>query len=174
VEEEQAQRVFEPLDKKRRSREHFSCEVESLQQYFRTRAAQDLKKKAAAVFVLAEGQTVLGYYTLSNYTIEPGELPPEIERQFPNYPKLPATLIGRLARDQSYRGQGVGEKLLVDALQRCLGGTSTSGAIAVVVEAENDRARNFYREFGFIQFPDHPDKLFILMRTIEETLSEAL
>jgi predicted GNAT family N-acyltransferase len=171
LEEEQAQRVFEPLDKKRHSREHFSCEVESLQQYFRTQAAQDLQKKAAAVFVLAKGQTVLGYYTLSNYTIEPDELPHEIKRQFPNYQKLPATLIGRIARDQNYRGQGIGETLLVDALRRCLEGTSTSGAIAVVVEAENEKARNFYLEFGFIQFPDHPDKLFILMRTIEETLS---
>ena len=168
MEEEPAKRVFEPLDKKRHSREQFSCEVESLQQYFRTQAAQDLKKKAAAVFVLAAGQTVFGYYTLSNYTIEPDELPPEIARQFPSYPKLPATLIGRLARDQNYRGHGIGEKLLVDALQRCLGSTSTSGAIAVVVEAQNQKARNFYLELGFIQFPDHTDKLFILMRTVEE------
>ena len=171
MQEEQAQGVFEPLDKKRHSREHFSCEVESLQQYFRTQAAQDLKKKAAAVFVLAEGKSVLGYYALSNYTIDPGELPCEIERQFPNYKKLPATLIGRLARDQNYRGQGIGEKLLVDALQRCLGSTSASGAIAVVVEADNEKARNFYLEFGIIQFPDHPDKLFILMRTVEESFS---
>jgi predicted GNAT family N-acyltransferase len=168
VEDEGAQRVSEPLDKKRHSREQFSCEVESLQQYFRTQAAQDLKKKAAAVFVLAEGQSVLGYYTLSNYTIEPGELAPDIARQFPSYPKLPATLIGRLARDQNYRGQGIGETLLVDALHRCLEGTSTSGAIAVVVEAENEKARSFYLEFGFIQFPDHPNKLFMLMRTVEE------
>lgn len=166
MQEEQAQQVFEPLDKKRHSRESFSCEVESLQLYLRTQAAQDVKKKMAAVFVLAEGQTVLGYYTLSSYTIDAGELPDEIEHQFPNYP-----LIGRLARDQKYRGQGIGERLLVDALRRCLENTSTSGAIAVVAEAENEKARNFYLEFGFIQFPDHPDKLFIMMRTIEDTIS---
>ena len=171
MEEERAQRVFEPLNKKRHSRQRFSCEVESLQQYFRTQAAQDLKKRVAAVFVLAEGDTVLGYYTLSNYSIEAGELPPEIARQFPNYPKLPATLIGRLARDENYRGQGIGEMLLVDALERCLESTSTSGAIAIVVEAENEKARNFYLEFGFTQFPDHQDKLFMPMRTIEDTLS---
>ena len=123
------------------------------------------------MLVLAEGQTVLGYYTLSNYTIEPGELPPQIARQFPSYPKLPATLIGCLARDQDYRGHGIGETLLVDALRCCLEGISTSGPIAVVIEAENERARNFYIRFGFIQFPDHLDKLFMLMRTVEETLS---
>jgi GNAT superfamily N-acetyltransferase len=146
--------------------------VESLEQYFKTQAGQDVKKRVAAVFVLAEDANVLGYYTLSSYAIEPGALPPDLARRFPGYPKLPAVLIGRLARDQKYKGQGIGEFLLVDALRRCLENSTTVGAIAVIVEAENEKARNFYLGYGFIQFPAHENKLFILMGTIRETLSD--
>jgi hypothetical protein len=109
VKAEPVLRVFEPFDTKRHSRAAFSCEVESLEVYFRTRANQDVKKKLAAVFVLAEQSAVLGYYTLSSYAIDAGELPAEAIRKLPSYPKLPAVLIGRLARDQKYRGQGIGE-----------------------------------------------------------------
>jgi ribosomal protein S18 acetylase RimI-like enzyme len=171
VEAEKAHRAIELLDKNRHSRDNFSCEVESLQRYFRTQASQDVRKKAAAVFVLAERSNVLGYYTLSSYSIDTGELPPDLVRQLPSYPKLPAILIGRLARDQKYRGQGIGELLLVDALRRCFENTATVGAVAVVVEAENEKSLKVYLDYGFIQFPDHPSKLFILMSTVKETFS---
>jgi ribosomal protein S18 acetylase RimI-like enzyme len=167
-----AQRAIKPLQKQRHSREDFSCESEPLQRYFRTQASQDVRNKVAAVFVLAEGSTVLGYYTLSNYTIDIGELPSDdFARRLPRYPKLPATLIGRLARDRNYPGQRIGETLLMDALHRCLKSTATSGAIAVVVEAENENARNFYRKFGFILFSQDHNKLFIAMQTVEKMFS---
>jgi GNAT superfamily N-acetyltransferase len=174
AEELSSARVLEPFDKKRHDRKSFSCEVESLEQYFKTRASQDVSKRVAAVFVLAEGSTVLGYYTLSSYTIDAGELPLEItdRLRLPNYPKLPATLIGRLARDEDYKGKGIGEKLLVNALGRCLENTSTVGTIAVVVEAENDKAREFYLHHGFIEFPDHPNKLFMMMCNVKAAFSE--
>ncbi len=163
--------VFERLDNKRHKRGNFSCEVESLQSYFRTRASQDVRRKIAAVFVLAEDSEVLGYYTLSSYAIDAGELPPDLAGGFPSYPKLPAILIGRLARDLKWRGQGIGELLLVDALRRCQENTATAGAVAVVVEAENEKARKFHLDYGFIQFPEHPDKFFMLMSTVKEALS---
>jgi hypothetical protein len=36
---------------------------------------------------------------------------------------------------------------------------------AVVVEAENDNAHEFYRRYGFIPFREHPAKLFLPMHT---------
>jgi hypothetical protein len=76
-------------------------------------------------------------------------------------------LISRLARDQKYRGQGICEMLLVDTLGRSLRSTSSVGAIAEVVEAENETARKFNLDFGFIQFPDNPDKLIMSMETLK-------
>ena len=162
--------IFEPFDKKRHNRTNFSCEVESLEKYFKTQASQDVRKHVAAVFVLADGSEILGYYTLSSYAIDATELPPEHVRGLPGYPRLPAILIGRLARDRKFRGQGIGERLLVDALEQCRENTARVGAVAVVVDAENENARQFYASFGFIPFPDHPNKLFMLMSTIKASM----
>jgi hypothetical protein len=43
--------------------------------------------------------------------------------------------------------------------------------MAVVVEAENDKARQFYLEYGFIEFPGHVKKLFLPMKTVETALA---
>ncbi|MGA1995913.1 MAG: GNAT family N-acetyltransferase [Bryobacteraceae bacterium] len=161
-----SERSIETFDVKRHDRESFACGVESLDQYFRSRARQDRDKYAAAVFVMAEGPGVIGYYTLSSYTINPGELPDELACKLPRYPNLPATLIGRLAVDRRYQRKGFGEELLLDALKRCFATTSEAGSLAVVVEAENAKAIQFYQSYGFIQFPDHGDKLFLPMPTI--------
>jgi ribosomal protein S18 acetylase RimI-like enzyme len=169
---EAPERAIEPLDKRRHSREGFSCESAALERYLKTHAAQDAQKKVAAVFVLAEGRTVIGYYTLSSYTIDAGELADELTKRLPSYRKLPAILIGRLARDRKYARQGFGELLLVDALRRSFQNTSSVGAAVVVVEAENEKARTFYLSYGFISFPDHQNKLFLPMATVERLFLE--
>ena len=167
---EAPERAIEPLDKRRHQREGFSCESEALERYLKTQASQDVQKKVAAVFVLAEGRVVIGYYTLSSYTIDAGELTEEVAKRLPSYPKLPAILIGRLARDRNYARQGLGELLLIDALRRSFKNTSEVGAAAIVVEAENEKARAFYVSYGFIPFPEHPNKLFLPMATIKRLL----
>jgi ribosomal protein S18 acetylase RimI-like enzyme len=161
-------RRIEPFDAKRHARDGFSCGVESLDAYLQARARQDQERRAAAVFVLAEGPTVIGYYTLSAYTIHPGELPEELIRKLPRYPNLPATLIGRLAVDAQCQGQGLGEELLMDALKRALDSASQVASLAVVVDAENDSAANWYSSYGFLRFPDHPDRFFLPMKTIQK------
>jgi ribosomal protein S18 acetylase RimI-like enzyme len=162
------ERFIEQFDAKRHARDGFSCGIESLDAYLKSRARQDKEKYAAAVFVVAQGPAVIGYYTLSAYTVNPGELPEELVRKLPRYPNLPATLIGRLAVDSRYQHQGFGEELLMDALKRARDSTSQVASLAVVVEAENERAAKWYGDYGFMQFPDHPDKLFLPMKAIQK------
>jgi ribosomal protein S18 acetylase RimI-like enzyme len=167
-----SERRIEILDAKRHVRDTFSCGIASLDEYFRSRARQDTDKYAAAVFVMAECATVTGYYTLTAYAINAGDLPDAIVRKLPRYPNLPATLIGRLAVDRQYQRKGIGEELLVDALKRSLENTSRIGSVAVVVEAGNEHAKKFYQAYGFIQFPGSPNKLSVPMRTIRDTLKK--
>ena len=89
---------FEPLDKKKHNRAAFSCEHERLNAYLKEQANQEIKKRVTAVYVLTpDGRTIAGYYTLSQYSIDAGELPPETiqKLQIPRYDKLPATLLER-------------------------------------------------------------------------------
>ena len=116
-------RVIEPLDPTKHDRAAFSCEQESLDKYLKEHATQDIKKRVAAVYVLTpDGKAIAGYYTLSQYAIEAGELPPELVQQLhlPKYDKLPATLLGRLARNKEFKGHGLEELLLMGALKRAL------------------------------------------------------
>jgi predicted GNAT family N-acyltransferase len=112
--------------------------------------------------------SILGYYTLSAFGVQSGELPDYIARKLPRYPLLPATLLGRLAVRQSQQGQGLGHFLLVDALRRSLDSTYNVASIGVVVEALDENASTFYKRHGFTELNDHPSRLFLPMATIEK------
>ena len=102
------------------------------------------------------------------------DLPPELVKQFklPRYPVIGATLIGRVARDLSFRGQGIGEVLLIGALKVALAMSRKIASAAVVVDAKNDNAHRFYNGFGFIIFPETAKRLFLPMQTIEKLFSK--
>ena len=146
----------------------FSCGVEPLDNYLKRQARQDVKKRVAAVFVLTpDGKTIAGYYTVSQYSVDLGEMPHDIARKLPKYPIVPATLIGRLAVSTAFRGQGLGEMLLMDALHRSLALSRQVASAAIIVDAKDDLAMTFYRKYGFLQLPNLPGRLFLPMTTIE-------
>lgn len=68
--------------------------------------------------------------------------------------------------------KSVGELLLVDALRRSLVMSRQIASAAVIVDAEDERAHEFYRDFGFIPFPESPKRLCLPMATIERLYSE--
>ncbi len=119
------------------------------------------------VLVSERGATsILGYYTLSSYGVDIGDLPADVARKLPRYPLIPATLLGRLAVDRRCQGQGVGEFLLMDALHRALLQSAEIAAAAVVVEAIDAGAAKFYQHFGFVAFPSIADRLFLPMKAV--------
>jgi predicted GNAT family N-acyltransferase len=137
-------------------------------------ASQDAKKRAAVPYVLVSADDrIAGYYTLSSDNIRADDIPAELAKELslPRYPILGATLIGRLARDLAFRGKGVGELLLVDALKRSLAMSKHIASAAVVVDAKDERAHQFYKEFGFIAFPETVNRLFFPMQTIDKLYS---
>ena len=142
--------------------------------YLRRQAGQDARRKVAAPFVLADlGEAVLGYYTLSAYSVRAAELPEALAKRPPRYPLLPATLLGRLAVDASCRGLGLGRFLLMDALHRSWRNTSEVASVGVVVDALDEGARAFYLHHEFQSLADHPAKLFLAMVTVEKVLKVA-
>lgn len=99
-----------------------------------------------------------GFYTLCSTALRLHDLPAEVAKRLPRYPLVPATLIGRLALDRRYHGQGWGSFLLLDALHRCV--TSEIASFAIVVDAIDNEARQFYLHAGFLPLPDSPNRLF--------------
>lgn len=156
-----------PLTKSHQ-RKSFDCGHENLNRYLREQARQDAEKRVAAPFVLTQpgDPKVLGFYTLSSSIIPVDELPPDLMKRLPRYGQLPVTLLGRLAVDRSAGGQGVGEFLLIDALRRSLEAAQQIAAMAVIVDAKNERAESFYRHFDFQPFQQTPLRLFLPMAQI--------
>lgn len=150
------------------AREAFSCGQVALDRYLQHQARQDAQNKVAAVFVAVAppGDQVLGYYTLSALTINVAELPSEFAKKLPRYPQLPVTLLGRLAVDESCKGQALGQFLLMDALHRAQQAAAEIAAMAVVVDAKDEAAAAFYLHFGFMPLSAHVGRLFIPMTTV--------
>lgn len=160
--------VIEPLGP-HHDRESFVCGEPALDDYLRRRASQDTRRRVARVFVAvgAAPEEIAGYYTLSAASFEKGELPAGIAKRLPHYP-VPAVVIGRLAVSRSFQGRRLGENLLLDAVRRIVGASTTIAAYAVVVDAKNDAARAFYERYGFRPFPSTPRRLFLPLATFEK------
>jgi len=165
--------VIEPLGK-HHDRAGFSCGQPDLDEWFHLRASQDEKRNVARVFVAVDSALgVVGFYSLSSLSLSLENLPEEIARKLPRYDAIPAALIGRLARDERARGQGIGELLLADAVHRILGAGRSIAVFAIVVDAKDDRAADFYKKFGFRDFPLHPQRLFLLTATAATALGRS-
>jgi GNAT superfamily N-acetyltransferase len=159
--------LTEALNPKHRKNE-FSCEKEILNDYLYYQANQDIKRKLSACFVMTDKETDLikGYYTLANNSIPLSLVPADLRKNLPkSYISIPTTLLGRLAIDKRFQGQGVGKILLIDALKRSYDIAKTIGSFAVVVDPLDIDAENFYIKYDFIRLPDSK-KMFLAMKTI--------
>lgn len=129
-----------------------------------------MKRGVAAPFVLIEPpqKKVIGYYTLSAGSVSLDEWSEALKKKFPRYPWIPVTLLGRLAMDQNSQGKGFGQLLLMDALHRTLQTAHEVASVAMIVDAIDDAARTFYKQFGFEAFPKQAQRLFLPMKTISK------
>ncbi len=152
---------IEPLDKYH-DRSVFSCGQADLDDWFQRRAGQDDKRNFARVFVAVDDKLgVTGFYSLSSFTLSIHDLLEEIARKLPRYDTIPAALIGRLAKDERVRGQGVGGLLLADAIRRILGAGRSVAVYTIVVDAKDDRTVKFYKGYGCQRFPLRAQRLFL-------------
>lgn len=159
--------ISEPLNSTHKKSD-FSCGKEMLDRYIQEQASQDVKRKLSACFVVNDVETNLlkGYYTLSNNSIPIELVPNQIQKKLPrSYKSIPTTLIGRLAIDNKFQGQGIGKLILIDALKRSYEISKTIGSFAVIVDPIDQDAENFYDKYGFIKLPDS-GKMFLPMKTI--------
>ena len=148
----------------------FNSGVDMLDNYLHKQANQDVKRKLSVCFVLLDEpkNLIKGYYTLSNSSINQDLIPTKYQKKLPkSYGSIPATLLGRLAIDIRYKGQGLGKLMLIDALHRCYEISKIIGSYAVIVDPINENAVKFYAKYGFVELPDS-GKMFLPLQTINE------
>lgn len=155
-------------------RTDFQSGTAPLDHFLRALVSQYEKRRLGRTYVAVHpGATrVDGYYTLASGAVSFENLPGKMARKLPRHP-IPVVLLARLAVDQPAQGAGLGQRLVLDALQRCLGLADQLGIHAVAVDAIDDRARTFYERYGFCALADDPRHLYLPVATIEDAFRES-
>jgi len=157
------------LEKENRS--EFSCGKDELDRYFRNHISQDVRRQIATAFIAWHDttDTIAGFYTLSAAHVPFSDLDEDWRKKLPRYPSLPAVLIGRLAIDQRFKGQGLGSALLADAAARAIG--SDIAAHFLIVDALDEDAVLFYQHHGLKRVPGDDQRLFIPLSVLRNLLT---
>jgi GNAT superfamily N-acetyltransferase len=145
-------------------RKAFSCQVSALDRYFRELASQDIKRRVSNCFVACDASgTIAAYYTFAAASLPLTELTADEARRLPRYELLPAGLIGRLAVDARFRGQGLGGALILDAALKA--SRADPAIFALIVDAKDEGAVAYYEHLGFRRFVSRAMSLFLPMAT---------
>lgn len=142
----------------------FTCGKPALDNWLKTRALSNQERGFTAVLVVHDAGRVVGYYGLAPTAVVPSALPRSIRTGQPPDP-VPCLLLGQLATDMAWAGQGIGTGLLKHALLRCVTAAQLIGGRALVVRAIDGEAGAFWRRRGFLPSKDDP---FVLFRSLPD------
>jgi len=88
------------------------------------------------------------------------------------YSRVPGYLIARLAIATTLHGQGYGEQLLLDALDKAVDASEIGGGRLIVVDAIDDDAQSFYEHYHFVPLKNRQRRLVMKVSTAAKALEE--
>jgi ribosomal protein S18 acetylase RimI-like enzyme len=164
--------LMSPLEK-RHDRTAFDCGENALNDFLRNYARQNQVENVGRTWVATSpgDRVVLGYYTLTVASVAREHFSAEELKRVPRYP-VPVAHLGRLAVDRAAQKTGLGEHLLLHALEQILRVAQVVGIFAVEVRAKNDRARRFYERYGFKAAEDDGLHLYLSVKTLQKLFAE--
>ena len=139
------------LDSRKHDRGGFYCGIDALDDYLRRQASQHQRDGIATTHVLVDdiaSGSILGYVSLAAAQLHLHDLQPSDRKRLPAYP-VPAARVGRLAVSIDHQGNGYGRLLLGHAVNSGRALRAQLGVRVLVVDAKDERAALFYRDFGF-------------------------
>lgn len=160
---------IEPL-RKTHDRSGFDSGEPSLDEWLSRFAWENHAAGFARVYVTCRGRRVVGYYSLSAFSIERPHATARAAKGSPA--QIPALLLGRLAVERSEQGHGLGAALLQHAMVVSVNVADRHGVRALVVNALDDGARSFYVNYGFEPSPTNPLDLMMLIKDIKATIGK--
>ncbi len=131
-----------------------------LDQWLRHHAARDAAENGARAYVVCQDARVVAFYCLANAAVLHAGAPGRVGRDLPA--PIPVMVLGRLAVDRRFQGQGLGRALLRDAILRALRAGEIAGVRALLAHAKDERARAFYERSGFVRSPFDPLTLMLI------------
>lgn len=149
-------------------RKGFDCGIPALNEFLQRQARQNADRHVGVTHVLVAepgSSRVLGYYTLVTRTVERDLI---AQGGLPRGP-IDVALLGKLAIDLEFQGQGWGKRLLLRAMRQTAEAAKTVGIFALVLDAQDEQARGWYLslDWGFQALLDNPNHLYLPVGTIQ-------
>lgn len=147
----------------------FSCGKESLDRWLHRYAGQNERRDATRTFVATDPSgAVRGYYTLVAGELGHEATTETVARGLSRHFPVPVAILARLAVGRPDQGQGLGARLLNDAVGRVCRASREVAVRAVVAHAIDDRATDFYARFGFRSLNSSPRTLMVTLAELRE------
>jgi len=148
----------------------FDCGKLSLNNWLKQKAlkAQQIGGSARTYVVCSPANCIVGYCALATGAVRREDAPGRVRKNTPN--PIPAILLGRLAVDHQFRGQGIGSGLLKDAFMRAVVAAEQIGVRVILTHALDEDARQFYLKHGLYESPTNHMTLMVTISEIERTL----
>jgi len=150
----------------------FDCGSPAQTDWLRKHAVHAQVAGTSVVYVTCRSgeRRVVGYFALAAGSVEPVDAPPRITTGAGRY-RVPVVVLARLGVDRGEQGHGLGRALLKDALLRTAAAADTIGARALLIHAESETARAFYRHLAeFEPSPTDPLHLYLLMKDLRRAV----
>ena len=154
-------------------RKTFDCGDTDLNGYLQRYARQNHERGGAKCFVAIDPRSpdrILGFYTLSPASLHYARAPEIVRTGLGRY-EVPVFRLGRLAVDLKTQGRGLGGKLLLAAGERALMVSEHVGGVALLIDAKNQRAGDWYRSYGAVPLADAELSLVLPLSTIAAALA---
>ncbi|BBD69269.1 hypothetical protein NIES4072_34030 [Nostoc commune NIES-4072] len=145
----------------------FKSKSEALNNWLKEKALKNEGDTARTFVVTVENQ-VIGYYCLATGSVTHLVAVSKAKRNAPD--PIPCMLIGRLAVDTKWQGQGIGSGLLKDAIIRILSVSQIAGVRCILVHAKDEEAKRFYLKRGFQPSPIEPLTLMMTLKDIRASI----
>ena len=146
----------------------FDCGNEMINTFVQKSLKKRVKKYLSQAYVLLnEKENFVGFYTLDTFSInkEIFELPNKPSTLPPIVPVVKLNILGI---DKTLQGQGIGKRLLKDALLKVVNISKIARCVGIYLTAEKD-AVTFYEKLGFVALNNaEPLPMFLHIEKILE------
>lgn len=137
------------------NRNEFDCGRPSLNTWFQTHAWRNQQLGTSRTNVInTEHNKIVAYVSVAAAEIKREYLPKSQQRNRPE--SIPAVLLGQLAVDSTYQGQGIAQSLLFFTFHTTIRISEQIGCACLITHPLDDKARNFYAHWGFEDTPFDP------------------
>ncbi len=164
--------AYEPIDKLSATDavEGFDCGQPALNKFLHQYALVNQKANSAQTYVCRSAGEVVGFYSLTVGSVDPGSAPARVMKGLARHP-VPVMILARLAVDKDHQGKGLGKALLKDALQRTAQAADIAGIRCLLVHAKDEAARQWYEFWEFEPSQTDSYHLFLMLKDLKALLT---